>query len=259
MHTSAAVAVLLSAALVAVAQTVVTIQVGAEAATPGGIYQYMPPNVTASNGTIVNFVWQGSPGNHTITQSTAQSPCQPMSSGFDSGFLFIPANTTSNFPSWNLTITNDQEPIYFYCAQLIPGPHCSTFGMVGSINAPASGTGSWDDVVSTALASNGTTPGEPTPGASLVGVDVNVTAPPGPVGTSTDGIQGFDLPAATPSPAASSNASGSGASTAGSTAGPSGSTTGGAPAPTGGSSGAAVNVASGAALIFSALLGTLLL
>ena len=128
MRTVAAVAALLSAATMAAAQGVVTvsistytssnnvdsmrtpqIQVGAEASTAGGIFQFLPPNVTATNGTVINFVWKGSPGNHTVTQSSADAPCQPLSSGFDSGFLFIPANTTNNFPEWNVTITNDQE------------------------------------------------------------------------------------------------------------------------------------------------------
>lgn len=262
MRTVAAVAALLSTAAMAVAQGVITIQVGAEASTPGGIFQFLPPNVTATNGTVINFVWKGSPGNHTVTQSSADAPCQPLSNGFDSGFLFIPANTTNNFPEWNVTITNDQEPIYFYCAQLNPMPHCSTFGMVGSINAPASGPGSWDDVVNVAIANNSTLPGQPTPGGALTGVNVNVTAPPGPVGTTSGGILGFDLPAATsaaayPSgsssiyyPPAPSGSASSGGSSSGSSA----------PTPTaGGSSGALSNAVSGVTLLFSLFLGTLLL
>lgn len=121
--------------------------VGAAQNATGGAFQFMPPNITATNGTVVTFMFTGSPGNHTVAQSTLDSPCQPMSGGFDSGFISVPANTTGGFPSWNLTITNDQDresetvntlqnanvfalAIYFYCAQLQPVPHCSS-GMVG--------------------------------------------------------------------------------------------------------------------------------
>ena len=83
--------------------------VGAEASSPGGIFQFIPANITAANGTTVTFVWSGSPGNHTVAQSSMDSPCQPLAGGFDSGFIQIPANTTSSFPTWNLTVTNDQE------------------------------------------------------------------------------------------------------------------------------------------------------
>ncbi|KAJ3554486.1 hypothetical protein NM688_g3083 [Phlebia brevispora] len=120
----------LAAAVMAAAQT--TIMVGGDANTPGGIFQFIPPNITATNGTVVTFMYSGSPGNHTVVQSTFSNPCQQMAGGFDSGFIFVPQNTTSGFPTWNLTITNDQEPIWFYCAQLAPSPHCNA-GMVGYV------------------------------------------------------------------------------------------------------------------------------
>ena len=78
-----------------------------------------------------------SPGNHSITQSSFESPCDPLGNGFDSGNIFIP-DTTGGFPTWNLTITNTSAPIWFFCKQLAPQPHCDV-GMVGSINAPSTG------------------------------------------------------------------------------------------------------------------------
>jgi len=45
--------------------------------------------------------------NHTVTQSSFSSPCQPLSGGFDSGFIYIPSGVKSGFPEWNLTITDD--------------------------------------------------------------------------------------------------------------------------------------------------------
>ncbi|CAZ79680.1 unnamed protein product [Tuber melanosporum] len=75
--------------------------------------------------------------NHTVTESTFESPCVPKAGGIDSGFLpnmeNIPGKVT--FP---VTVTDD-KPRWFYCAQ--PGngnPHCQA-GMVFAINAPKAG------------------------------------------------------------------------------------------------------------------------
>lgn len=110
-----------------------------------------------------------SPGNHSVTQSSFASPCEPLAGGFDSGWIEIPAGTTvTTPPTWSLTITNDQkvccpsaslrpvfdvfshQPIWFYCKQLKTAPHCTAGklyrvrvmrgtepfspGMVGAIN-----------------------------------------------------------------------------------------------------------------------------
>ncbi|KAI0792251.1 hypothetical protein C8Q75DRAFT_589095 [Abortiporus biennis] len=121
----------LSFAAIAAAQDA-TIQVGATAATAGGIFQFMPPTINATKGSTITFVFSGAPGNHTVTQSTFASPCQQAPGGFDSGYIQIPAGTTGGFPTWNLTITDDTKPIWFFCAQLAPAPHC-TAGMVGYV------------------------------------------------------------------------------------------------------------------------------
>jgi hypothetical protein len=47
-----------------------------------------------------------SPGNHTVTQSSFADPCQLLSGGFDSGWISVPAGTSSGFAEWNLTITD---------------------------------------------------------------------------------------------------------------------------------------------------------
>lgn len=49
-----------------------------------------------------------SPGNHTVTQSTFASPCEPETGGFDSGWVFVPSGET-DIPEWNLTITDDSK------------------------------------------------------------------------------------------------------------------------------------------------------
>ena len=53
-----------------------------------------------------------SPGNHSVTQSLFGSPCQPLSGGFDSGFIYVPTGLSSDFPEWNLTITDDSQRKY---------------------------------------------------------------------------------------------------------------------------------------------------
>ncbi|KAF7364470.1 hypothetical protein MSAN_01108400 [Mycena sanguinolenta] len=115
----------------------ITIQVGGNRTDPLGrdFFQttLFEPNVAlAANGTIVTFQFTGSPGNHSVTQSSFSNPCQPLAGGFDSGWISVP-DTPSPPPEWNLTITNDQIPLWFYCKQLFPVPHCHT-GMVGAIN-----------------------------------------------------------------------------------------------------------------------------
>ncbi|TFK71158.1 hypothetical protein BDN72DRAFT_482501 [Pluteus cervinus] len=209
-------AAVLLAASFASAQSVVTIQVGAEASTPGGIFQFTPPSITAANGTVVNFVFSGEPGNHSVTQSSFSNPCNPTSGGFDSGWVFLPEAGLSPSPQWNLTILDDSQPIWFYCKQLLPAPHCSA-GMVGAINAPTSGSATFSAYQSAAESFTGI------PGQG-VGVFANAQAsasgPPGPVPSGASLL-------GTPASGSSSNSTGSGSgSAAGSAAAPSGSTSG---------------------------------
>ncbi|KAJ7826801.1 hypothetical protein B0H14DRAFT_2286982, partial [Mycena olivaceomarginata] len=84
---------------------------------------FEPNLVFATNGTIVTFKFTGSPGNHSVTQSSFANPCQPLDGGFDSGWISVKEALPSP-PEWNLTITNDRIPIWFYCKQLLPVPHC---------------------------------------------------------------------------------------------------------------------------------------
>lgn len=77
----------------------------------------------------VQFIFQNK--NHTVTQSTFQSPCTPMQGGFDSGFQFVAANTAADqLPMWELTVETT-APIWAYCKQ---GNHCAS-GMVFAINS----------------------------------------------------------------------------------------------------------------------------
>jgi len=92
---------------------------------------YSPSNFTASNGTIVTFIFITGP--HSVTQGSFADPCVYLAAqggnpaGFDSGL-----QTGKQF---SIQITNDQEPIYFFCKE---DGHCG-LGMVGAINAPTTG------------------------------------------------------------------------------------------------------------------------
>lgn len=68
--------------------------------------------------------------NHTLTQSTFPKPCNKMMGGIDSGFM--PNDGKGTPPSMMLQV-NSAEPIWFYCRQKKPMPHCGA-GMTFSIN-----------------------------------------------------------------------------------------------------------------------------
>ncbi|KAJ7439778.1 Cupredoxin, partial [Mycena latifolia] len=151
-----------------------TVAVGAEMNSPGGIFQFNPNQITASNGTTITFQFSGAPGNHSVTQSSFASPCEPLAGGFDSGWIFIPTSTPpSPLPEWNLTITNDQTPIWFYCKQLLPQFHC-TSGMVGVINVQP-GPNDFATFQSNAQKTSGQ-PGQAQGG--LVGIGASASAEP---------------------------------------------------------------------------------
>jgi len=92
-----------------------------------GVLKFNPQFVNASVGDVVRFVFQQK--NHTVTQSSLDNPCSPLASGFDSGFMPVPDNQTSNFPTAQLTVQKT-TPIWAYCRQ---GTHCKS-GMVFGIN-----------------------------------------------------------------------------------------------------------------------------
>ncbi|KJA16235.1 hypothetical protein HYPSUDRAFT_47543 [Hypholoma sublateritium FD-334 SS-4] len=165
-------------AMFSAATAQMTIQVGAEATTSGGIFQYIPNSLNATNGTVITFEFSGAPGNHSVTQSSFADPCTPLAGGFDSGWILL-SDAPSTPPLWNLTITDDSKPIWFFCKQLLPMPHCSA-GMVGAINAPASGANTFANFQAAALKFQGDS-GQSVGG--LVGIGASASAGIGPVPT----------------------------------------------------------------------------
>jgi len=92
---------------------------------------YTPNNVTAAVGDMVQF--QFGVGNHTVTQSTFDAPCMPISmmsnvTGVYSGFMPVAAGATT-VPTYTILV-NATTPMWVYCSQ---GKHCQS-GMVMVIN-----------------------------------------------------------------------------------------------------------------------------
>lgn len=96
-----------------------------------GTLAYFPNNVVAAKGDMVQFQFQA--GNHTVTQSTFDNPCEPISmfthmNGIYSGFTPVAATSTVT-PTYTIMI-NSTTPIWLYCSQ---GKHCQS-GMTMVIN-----------------------------------------------------------------------------------------------------------------------------
>ncbi|KAF8319399.1 hypothetical protein DL93DRAFT_2053804, partial [Clavulina sp. PMI_390] len=83
-----------------------------------------PQTVNANPGDTVTFTFAGA---HTATQVSFDTPCSPLSGGFDSG--------SSSAGKTFSVMVNDTTPTWVSCQ--IPG-HCKA-GMVFAINAPTTG------------------------------------------------------------------------------------------------------------------------
>lgn len=111
---------------------------------PNGNFVFSPNNFTAPNGTIVTFFFPNAGLQHSVTQSSFADPCTPLAAsgnspaGFDTGM--------SEDVQFSLNITNDQEPIWFFCRQVT---HCG-LGMVGAINPPTSGNNTFANFMAAA-------------------------------------------------------------------------------------------------------------
>jgi len=99
---------------------------------------FTPDHIVAAPRDTVVFQFQQK--NHSVVQSSFADPCRPLNinnasaaPGFNSGFMAVADNVTTDFPTWNITV-NDTAPIWAYCAQKTPLSHCGA-GMVFAINA----------------------------------------------------------------------------------------------------------------------------
>ncbi|KAF8831784.1 hypothetical protein HHX47_DHR1000871 [Lentinula edodes] len=141
---------------------------------PNGTVAYAPEYVNASIGDVVRFTFEQK--NHTVTQSSFASPCSPLANGFDSGFVPVAANVTSDFITAELTIENT-DPVWVYCRQT---GHCEE-GMVFAVN-PGSDA-KFAAFKAAAMGQNSTS----TASASIVTVTATVTASGGETITTTYG------------------------------------------------------------------------
>ncbi|TFY83448.1 hypothetical protein EWM64_g566 [Hericium alpestre] len=136
----------------------------------GEQFVFNPSNFTAANGTTVTFFFPNAGITHSVTQSNFSNPCAPLQAsgqnGFDSG---LQAGV-----QYTITITDDSVPIWFFCKQV---SHCG-LGMVGSINAPTSGSNTYDAFRSAALAIGANEPMIQDNGPVTGGVDAQATATP---------------------------------------------------------------------------------
>ncbi|KAJ7219057.1 hypothetical protein GGX14DRAFT_355930 [Mycena pura] len=137
-----------------------------------GKFVFNPNNFNASAGTVVTFFFPNAGLNHSVTQSSFADPCT---------HLAATANTSAGFDSgltagvqFSINITDDTKPIWFHCKQVT---HCG-LGMVGSINAPATGNNTFANFMSAALAIGTAEPTETDNGPVLSGVNAIATAAP---------------------------------------------------------------------------------
>ncbi|KAI1182332.1 Cupredoxin [Nemania serpens] len=94
---------------------------------------YSPSEIKAAVGDMVIFTFMSQ--NHTVTQSSFDTPCDPLQGGLNSGFNPNPNNTIVPAPQVAMQVMTD-KPTWFYCAQT---GHCGK-GMVFSINPTAAKT-----------------------------------------------------------------------------------------------------------------------
>ncbi|KAF5387058.1 hypothetical protein D9615_001795 [Tricholomella constricta] len=134
-------------------------------------FVFHPANITAPNGTLVTFWFPNSGLDHSVTQSSFAAPCTYLaatdnsSAGFDSAL--------QSAKSFTINITDDTKPIWYHCKQ---AGHCG-MGMVGSINAPATGN-TFDNFKAAALKIGPSEVQESNSGPVTGGVNGIATAPP---------------------------------------------------------------------------------
>ncbi|KAI0089411.1 Cupredoxin [Irpex rosettiformis] len=102
-----------------------------------GNLTYTPPVTYAKPGEVVRFTFF--PKNHTVSQSSFDSPCSPLDYGFTSGFHPVAPGSIGS-ETFDITVKDD-KPIWFYCQQgaNTNASHCGK-GMVGAINPTADKT-----------------------------------------------------------------------------------------------------------------------
>jgi plastocyanin len=89
---------------------------------------FEPENVVAEMGDMIEFHFL--PKNHSVVQSSFDTPCAPLDGGVFSGFNF--ATAAGEAGDVFTMLVRDKEPFWYYCSQP-NGNHCNA-GMSGVIN-----------------------------------------------------------------------------------------------------------------------------
>ncbi|EAU92845.2 hypothetical protein CC1G_03632 [Coprinopsis cinerea okayama7 len=154
------------------------VQVGANGLT------FSPEAIYADPGDQVVFHFMAK--NHTVTESSFAHPCgRREGTHIDSGFVPVPANTTT-FPTYTIDVTS-HDPIWIYCAQAAgtPNSHCGQ-GMVFAVNCgPEDAPNSFHNFRNAALEVG-----------KQLQAEAEAEAPPAPVEHTTAAYGGLTIPAA---------------------------------------------------------------
>ncbi|TGO45999.1 hypothetical protein BCON_0351g00070 [Botryotinia convoluta] len=181
--------------------------------------RYFPDNISAKVGDTIQF--QFAAGNHTVTQSTFDAPCVPISqssnnTGVFSGFMNVAAglNSTGMVPVFSMPV-KVTTPLWFYCSQ---GKHCQN-GMVLVVNENTAANSTRSLANFAALAAKATKNIAPTSNGTLsTSSSTSSTSNSGSSGLtgSSSGSSGSDSSstATTLSPASGTSSSNSGDSSA---------------------------------------------
>jgi plastocyanin len=155
------------------ARATFTVSVGGTSSNGAPNLVYNPPSLTAPVGSVIIFDFLAR--NHSVTESTFDSPCARLSGGFDSGFKPNAANMP-RLVRFALEV-DSEKPRFFYCAQKNPTPRCQA-GMVFALN-PESEEKVAQFVSNAKADSPVDTPSPPTaPSASASAPPLTESAPP---------------------------------------------------------------------------------
>ncbi|KAF6763859.1 hypothetical protein DFP72DRAFT_873608 [Ephemerocybe angulata] len=150
----------------------------------GSALTFDPTSVKAAEGDTIVFSFY--PKNHSVTQSSFESPCETLSDNpADSGFYLSAAGDPPI--QWNWTVPS-VDPTWFYCAQTLPANHCKA-GMVFAVNPPA------DKSIGAFIAKGGsgttsTSTSTSTPAGSSTASGTRTSTSSTPSGSSTAGAGG---------------------------------------------------------------------
>ncbi|KAM0282938.1 hypothetical protein ACHAQH_002749 [Verticillium albo-atrum] len=175
-----------------------------QVASNNGSLTFSPEKINAPVGSMVQFQFMG--GNHTVTQSTFDNPCQPMgvvqadpnlppTTGIFSGYVPVAASANMGQRPVFSVMINDTKPMWLFCQQ---GPHCQRgMAMVINENSASNNTKTLANYKAAAAALGGGNAGQPggntptTPGSGNGnGQDGGNTQTPGAGGAEQGGSNG---------------------------------------------------------------------